>query len=124
MGEINKYFFDTYALFELLHKNKNYSSYLRVGIITTLFNLMELHYRFLILYGDKLAEIAFNRFLPFIADVSPQIIKEANKFKCFHKKRKLSYVDCIGYVISRKMNIKFLTGDKEFKNMENVEFVK
>ena len=36
----------------------------------------------------------------------------------------LSYVDCIGYMISRQLGIKFLTGDEQFKDFEGVEFVK
>lgn len=37
--------------------------------------------------------------------------------------RELSYADCLGYVISRNMGIRFLTGDKEFERMGGVEFV-
>lgn len=124
MGEIKRFFFDTYALFEILHKNENYLPYLKVGIITTRLNLMELHYRFLLLYGKEMAEIAFNRFLPFIAEISNEEIKESNYFKIKNKKRKLSYIDCLGYTQARKRNIKFLTGDNQFKDIENVEFVK
>ena len=36
----------------------------------------------------------------------------------------LSYVDYIGYILAKQRNVKFLTGDKEFENMDNVEFVK
>ena len=38
--------------------------------------------------------------------------------------KKLSLVDALGYSYSRKLGIKFLTGDKEFSGMENVEYVK
>ena len=40
------------------------------------------------------------------------------------KNRDLSYADCLGYVIAEKMGIKFLTGDNQFKDLQNVEFVK
>ena len=40
-----------------------------------------------------------------------------------YKKFDLSYADCLGYVISKKLNIRFLTGDKQFKDLPNVEFV-
>ena len=39
-------------------------------------------------------------------------------------KRKLSMTDCIGYMMAKQWGIKFLTGDKEFEDMENVEYVK
>ena len=32
--------------------------------------------------------------------------------------------DCIGYIIAKRLGMKFLTGDKEFEGFENVEFVK
>ncbi|MEK6917980.1 MAG: PIN domain-containing protein [Nanoarchaeota archaeon] len=124
MGELKKFFFDTYALFEIIHENKNYIPYLKVGVMTTKLNLMELHYRLLSLYGKEIADTAFKRFLPFSVEFLDDDIKEANQFKLINKKKKLSYVDCLGYIISRKRNVKFLTGDIQFKDVENVEFVK
>jgi hypothetical protein len=38
--------------------------------------------------------------------------------------KKLSLVDALGYSYSKKLGIKFQTGDKEFSGMENVEYVK
>jgi len=38
--------------------------------------------------------------------------------------KKLSLIDALGYSCSCKQRIKFLTGDKEFMEMENVEFIK
>ncbi|MBI2660858.1 hypothetical protein HYX09_01165, partial [Candidatus Woesearchaeota archaeon] len=51
-------------------------------------------------------------------------IEEAAKFRLKMKKRNISMTDCIGYVISGKLKVKFLTGDKEFEHLPNVEFVK
>ena len=39
-------------------------------------------------------------------------------------KRKPSYIDCIGYMVAKRLNIKFLTGDKDFEDLDNVKFVK
>ena len=125
MVEIKNYFFDTYAFIEILKENKNYEPYKKnVGIITTLFNLVELHYALLRTVGKEEADRHFDRLLPFVIQIPHEIIKKANHFKLLNKKKKLSYVDCIGYFLSKRMNIKFLTGDKEFKNLEGVEFVK
>ncbi len=38
--------------------------------------------------------------------------------------KKLSLIDALGYSYSRKLGIKFLTGDKEFSGLDNVEYVK
>jgi len=40
------------------------------------------------------------------------------------KKLDLSYADAIGYAVSLRLMLMFLTGDEAFKNLENVEFVK
>ena len=40
------------------------------------------------------------------------------------KNKRLSIPDAIGYIISKKLGVKFLTGDNDFKNLSNVEFVK
>jgi hypothetical protein len=40
------------------------------------------------------------------------------------KKLDLSYADALGYAVSLRLMLKFLTGDDAFKNLENVEFVK
>ena len=57
-------------------------------------------------------------------DIDIATIKEANEFRLLNKSRKLSYADCIGYIIARRYGLKFLTGDKQFSDMPNVEFVK
>ena len=41
-----------------------------------------------------------------------------------HRKQDLSMTDCVGYVVAKRLGVKFLTGDKEFRNFQNVEFVK
>jgi len=40
------------------------------------------------------------------------------------KKLELSYADAIGYAVSLRLMLMFLTGDDAFKNLEKVEFVK
>jgi len=41
-----------------------------------------------------------------------------------NKNKNISITDCISYIQSKELGIKFLTGDNEFEYMENVEFVK
>ena len=45
-------------------------------------------------------------------------------FRYNNKQRNLSSTDCISYFMAKDLGIKFLTGDKEFSNFENVEFIK
>lgn len=118
------YFFDTYALFEIVHGNKNYSAYKKVPFITTKLNLMELHYRLLSLYGKIYAEKSYDAFLEFTVEISDETIKRANEFKLKNKKKDMSYIDCIGYILATINNARFLTGDNQFKGLGNVEFIK
>ena len=38
--------------------------------------------------------------------------------------KKLSTIDCVGYSVANRLNIPFLTGDREFADMDNVRFVR
>src|SRR3989344_5612964 len=117
---IKTFFFDTYALFEIIEGNNNYKSYLKdVVIVTTKLNLMELHYGLFLKYGKEVANKYYNKFVVFAIDIDDEVIKIANEFKAELRKRKLSYIDCIGYTIARINNIKFLTGDQQFFDLDN-----
>lgn len=87
---------------------------------------MELYYKSLRDFGKKLADKFYARFLDYAIDFDDGIIKEAMEFRLNmkNKGKDLSYTDCIGYILAKKKKVKFLTGDKEFKNLPNVEFVK
>lgn len=116
------YFFDTYAFFEIINGNSNYKKYEEVNVITTIFNLAELNYGLKKEKDEKTADEITEKYRIFLIDVALEDVKEAMNLKI--KNKQLSIPDVIGYIISLKHNAKFLTGDKEFKEMPNVEFVK
>jgi len=123
--EIRVFFFDTYALYEIIKGNENYVSYAKnIAIVTTRLNLMELYYGLIAKYDERTANIFYDKLLPYCTTIDNDSVKKAMMFRLINKKKNLSYIDCIGYIIAKERNIKFLTGDKEFENMENVEFVK
>jgi uncharacterized protein len=125
MENIKSFFFDTYALHEVIHENKNYSPYTKgITIITTKLNLMEIHYILLRSQGLEYANNAFDYFNNFCVEIPDEVIKEANEFRLSNRKKDLSYTDCVGYILAKRLNAKFLTGDKEFEKLDNVEFVK
>ncbi len=126
---MTEYFLDTYALQEIEEGSENYLVFsTELGIATTKLNLMELYHNYYKLKGLNDAERAFKHFKDFCADINDETLKEAAimraELKAKSKSSNLSYVDCIGYVLAKKLKIKFLTGDREFERMENVEFVK
>ncbi|MBU1159908.1 hypothetical protein KKD04_01860 [Patescibacteria group bacterium] len=118
------YFYDSYAIIEILERNENYLKFSEHIIITSTLNLFEVYYYLLIKHNKITADYwAKNLNLDFL-EISPIISVEASKFRFDNKKEKLSLVDCVGYILALKNNLKFLTGDEKFKNKKNVEFVK
>lgn len=120
------YFFDTYALIEIIKGNPDYKDYAKEEFITTRFNLMELYYSLLRLFNENLAEHYFDIFLPSCVPVGDNTIKVAMKFRLEQRKKQnlISYVDCIGYLVALENNIRLLSGEKHFLGLKNVEFVK
>lgn len=121
-------FADTYALIELLKGNPNYKGYSNTDLVVTEFNLFELTYA---IYRDFGQEEAANvigtvRTKVEVIPTDDSDYLKASDFRSSANKtgKKLSLVDALGYSCSRKLGIKFLTGDKEFSEMENVEYAK
>ncbi len=122
---IKKFYFDTYALVEIYKGNPNYEPYREeVEMILNELNILE-YVHFLIREGRKenLVEV-FKNLKRFAVDYEDDILIKAAEMKFKYKKDRISFVDCIGYLLARKNGARFLTGDGKFKGMENVEFVR
>ncbi len=119
-----RYFLDTYAIIEIIKGNKNYEKYLNFLFYTSIFNLYELYYILLRDRGEVFARNYFNNFKEFVIPINESSIFFASKFRIDFSKKKFSYIDALGYAMAFSNDVKFLTGDKEFENLENVEFVK
>jgi predicted nucleic acid-binding protein len=116
------YFFDTYAIFEIIKGNENYKRYTEVRGVTTIFNLAELNRNLRKEKDKKFADEYTDKYSKLMVDVGIEDIKMAMDLKGIHKH--LSIPDVIGYTVAKRLAIKFLTGDNDFEKMENVEFVK
>ena len=119
------YFFDTYALIEIYKGSKNYEKYSKgVNLILNKLNLME--FALFLIRENKESEIkdTFEKMSTFIVDYNDEILINAAKMKNRYAKEKLSFVDCIGYLLAKEHGAKFLTGDSKFESKDNVEFVK
>ena len=121
-----RYFFDTYALLEIFYGNERYRKYLDEEVVTTRLNLMEIYYPLLREQGEDVADQYYDETVGYAIDFDDSAIKESMRFRLKMKRegKDLSYVDALGYVISEKFGIKFLTGDNAFEAMDNVEHVK
>ena len=75
------YFFDTYAIIEIIKGNPNYLKYKDVASAITLFNVVELHYALLREYSSVLADAVAGKYAEFQVEIDFEIIKTANT-KC------------------------------------------
>lgn len=119
------YYYDTYALVEIAQGNAAYDKYREgIKIITNKLNLMELAYFLFRIGKEDNATFIFKDYLKYNAEPSINAIIHAARLKFMNRKNKLSYIDCLGYMIAKENKVKFLTGDEKFRNMPNVEFIK
>ncbi len=119
-----KYFFDTYAIIEIIGENKGYDKYKEEEIATSILNIGELYYILLREKGEESADYWYKilKQSAFLVDV--ETIIKSMKFRFENKTKKFSFIDCVGYVIAKDKGLRFLSGDKAFENFDNVEFVK
>jgi hypothetical protein len=117
------YFFDTYAIIELLMRNPSYEKYQDYPLITTVLNKIEVCWWALTHHDKNLSDILLKS-LSNASQLADDAIGDALIFRYQHKKRNISFANAIGYSFARKNNLIFLTGDKEFQDLPGVRFVK
>lgn len=116
------FFFDTYALFEIIRGNPKYHPYEEAVAVTTVFNLAELNYGLKKEMDETKANDITERFASTLTVVTVDDIKEAMSLRI--RQKDLSIPDAIGYTVAQRLRIKFLTGDGDFEHRPDVEFVK
>jgi uncharacterized protein len=120
-----RFFFDTYAIIEMIKGSPSYSAYSDQVMITSFLNALEVFYVILREFNDETkAKSIYYGLKGSLVGVSDEIVLEALKFKFKHRKEGLSYTDCIGYIYAKKNDLIFVTGDSDFKNFDGVEFVR
>jgi predicted nucleic acid-binding protein len=126
LQKTTRFFYDSYAVLAYLSDNANYRSFFEEndGVLTKL-NLMEIYYRTLEVHGAQAASEVMKAFAKYAIEFSLADIEGAMKLRLKLKKKgyDVSYADALGYYIAQKNSIKFLTGDKWFKDLAGVEFV-
>jgi len=115
---------DTYALIEIHDENPNFINYLNEDFVIIDLIMAEFYGIMLRNYNEQTAQYLFKKFEAYLKPVDVKILIKAVKFRQENKKENLSFFDCVGYVYALENNMNFVTGDKEFKNKDNVEFVK
>lgn len=121
---LKEYFFDSYALIEIIKGNPQYINYIECAVTITELNLIEVVYSVFKDFGEAKAKEIYGLFSECVQEIDWEIMLEALKFRQKHKKMHLSYADCVGYAFAKGKGFRFLTGDEDFRFMDNVEFVK
>ncbi|AEM38113.1 PilT protein domain protein [Pyrolobus fumarii 1A] len=97
-------------------------------LVTSEFNLLELAYALTRDYGREKAVkiLRIVRAFVTVVQATDEDYVEASALRIELKKRgkNLSLIDALGYVLARRLRIPFLTGDREFKDLDGVEYVK
>src|SRR3989344_9696317 len=115
---------DTYALIEISKGNPKFEEYLNVDFVINDLTMAELYSVLLREEGEKAADYWFKKLERYSLLVIREILIEAIKFRYIHRKQDISFFDAVGYIFSIKNGYYFVTGDKEFENLPNVEFKK
>jgi len=120
-----KYFWDTYALVLLLNGDEGVAPYAEQEGITSSLNIAELCAYLLREGFDCTAAEKMRQAFTIVERIPSEVVIEAAKIRhtARQKGKAWSYVDAIGYVLAQKIGARFLTGDREFKGVKNVEYV-
>jgi hypothetical protein len=121
-----RFFYDSYAVLAYTSGRQAYKEYFEEhdGVLTKL-NLLEVFYRSFEQYDFKVASDILESFSKYLIDFGLGDIAGSMRFRLELKRggRDVSYADALGYFLSRRMGIKFLTGDKAFRGLSGVEYV-
>lgn len=119
-----RYFFDTYAIIEIIKETPSYEKYRDEEIITSVLNIGELYYALLRDFGERTANEWYGKLKNTALGISSDDVVEAMRFRFGQQQKKLSFVDCVGYITALANGLVFLTGDREFEGLPKVEFVR
>ena len=117
------FYLDTYALAEIGDGNPKFMEFLNKEFVITDLTLGEYYS---VVYRDGREDKAIywhSRLASLCKPVSRNILVNALKYWIDNKKDNLSIFDCVGYIFALENNLRFVTGDKEFKNKEGVLFI-
>jgi predicted nucleic acid-binding protein len=115
---------DTYALVEISQANPRFEDYLESDFVIPDTTIAEFYLVLLREEGEKVADYWFRKLEAYCIAISKEILIDAVKFRHKNKDKNISFFDAIGYIFAIKNNYKFVTGDKEFEHLINVEFKK
>ena len=80
------YFFDTYAIIEVVKGNPRYKKYGDCGVVISAFNLSELHLHITRIFGEKIANMILEEYSGSAINFELEDIREATALKIKYAK--------------------------------------
>ncbi|MCX6798487.1 MAG: PIN domain-containing protein [Candidatus Diapherotrites archaeon] len=124
MPQETRKFLDSYAIIEIIKNNPRYAELADVVPVSTRANLVEVAYHLLRDFSKEKALKIIKALKIEALEIQESQVAKIAAFRIENAKKKFSYIDCIGYVLAMENRISFVTGDRQFEGMPNVEFVK
>ncbi len=128
MKKIEKYVFDSYSIFAYFEGEKGADKVAEIikkaltdnaKIYMSVINWGEVYYIVLREQGAKQAEFYLKTIEHYpieLITVNESFVLEAGRFKAFYK---MSYADAFAAALTKNKKAKLVTGDKEFKQINN-----
>ena len=106
--------------------NENYRPYQAVSLVAMEFNICEVAFAVCRDYPDKTHKVmALVRKMVVLEQTTDEdYCSGAAMRRTTRAGKKLSTIDCVGYSVAHRLRIPFLTGDREFEDIDDVEFVR
>ena len=119
-----KCFFDSSVLVEYFKGSQRAAKLIDEGDgVITLLNLLEVTYIISRDFSPEHGKAATKLLYEFLAMPTRNDVEDAVEVRLQNRKLDLSYADALGYAYAKRRNILFLTSDRAFKGMPNVELV-
>ena len=115
---------DAYALVEIAQANPAFTQLLNSDFVITEPTLAEFYGVLYRKAGKEHATYWLVRLEPWARSVPLSIMVKAAEFKVHNARRNVSFFDCAGYLYAQENGMRFVTGDKEFKDKDGVLFIK
>jgi len=115
---------DSYALVEIVNGNGKFMKYMEEAFVVTNFTLAEFYLVIYKRFNMETAEYWFKKLERYSVSLDRFVLKKAVVFKYENRGNNVSIYDAVRYIYSLENKCDFVTGDKEFKGLKGVEFVK
>jgi len=115
---------DTHSLLEIASGNPKFAGLINSDFVVTDLTLSEFFSSLLKEHPEETVQHWHDKLEKHSMPVDRRVLVNAQKFKHFHGKKKISFSDAVAYTYSLLNNHSFITSEKEFEGFASVEIIK